>query len=76
MAKSHRVFFESDSSFDEENHKSKGALKNRAMRRLAQLIQDEGFATLQEVSDPQMAEACFRMLRNENGGWMMRKVKQ
>lgn len=75
MAKSHRVFFEVDSSFIEENRIAKGGLKNRAMRKLASMIQDEGFATLQEVSDPMMAEACFRMLRNENGGWMMRKVK-
>jgi len=67
-----RIFIEAPHQFHEADRAVKGDLKKRAMRLLASKCRDEGFATLQEVSDPGIADACFRILMTD-GQWKIGK---
>jgi hypothetical protein len=69
-----RVHIDAPQAFIEDNRKSKGDLKKRAMRALAAQCKDEAFACLSEVSDPSLAHACFRILMTD-GQWKIGKVK-
>lgn len=69
-----KIHISAPQQFHDENRASKGELKKRAMRALAARCRDEGFACLSEVSDPAIANQCFRILMTD-GQWKIGKVK-
>lgn len=69
-----RVHLSAPDAFFRENRAKKGELKKRAMRLLAARCKDEAFNVLQEVGDPQLADACFRILMTD-GQWRIRKER-
>ncbi len=73
MAKT-SVHISAPHQFHVENKLAKGQLKKRAMRCLAAKCRDEAFTSLEEVSDPSLATACFRILMT-NGQWKIGKVR-
>lgn len=74
MASNVRIHIAAPQQFHDDNRAHKGELKKRAMRVLAAKCKDEAFSTLQEVSDPAIADACFRILMTD-GQWKIGKVK-
>jgi hypothetical protein len=69
-----KVHIAAPQEFHEQNRREKGKLKSRAMRALAAHMHDEAFNTLYEVSDPGIANQCFRILMTD-GQWKIGKVK-
>lgn len=69
-----RIHIAVPQQFIEDNKASRGELKKRAMRVLAAKCKDEAFASLYEVADPQLADACFRILMTD-GQWKIGKVR-
>lgn len=74
MPKPVRVHIAAPHQFHEDNRAAKGDLKKRAMRVLAAKCRDEAFSSLQEVSDPALADACFRILMTD-GQYKIGKVR-
>ena len=67
-----RIHISAPQQFHEENKREKGKLKARCMRALAARMHDEAFSSLCEVSDPALADACFRILMTD-GQWKVGK---
>ena len=63
MSKTTMVYFATDSAFEEDNSKKRGALKKRALQALSAKLQE----VVAETTNPSIANACFRILRQEGG---------